>query len=79
MTRSQNISALIHRTRGTWTTDTISELVEAVRAASPQEAQLALVQYAADLMKAARSTVQAQLAAEKADSADDADDQGVLQ
>lgn len=63
--KSENIAALIHRTRGTWTSDDISTLVEAIRAATPQEAQLALLQFSSGMLKAAACTVRVQLGAYK--------------
>ena len=61
MSNSDNLAALIHRTRGAWTSDDLCALSDAVTTATPNECQLALIRFCEDLLKAARHVVVVQM------------------
>ena len=61
MTNQENLAALLHRTRGAWTSDDLCTLSDAVASATPIECQLALIRFCEDLLKAARHVVVVQM------------------
>ncbi len=69
MSRADNLAGLLHQMRSpTATLDTIHELNAAVRAASPEEAAQALLQFGYDLLSAARNVYRVQVAVAELDA-----------